>query len=63
MGDQSEAIAGLLPEPNAHAVADVKALDLDPLVVEDDAAVGQHPVDVGEDQVGSACNVARWSWR
>ena len=48
--DQAEAVARLLPEPDAHPVADVEPLGLDPLVVEDDAAVGQHAVDVGEDQ-------------
>ena len=35
---------------NAHPVADVETLDFDPLVVEDDAAVGHYAVDVGEDQ-------------
>ena len=59
MRDQAEAVAGLLPELHADAVADVEPLDLDPLVVEDDAAVGQHAVDVGKDQSDAAAALSR----
>ena len=55
---QSETVARLLPQPDAHSVADVEPFDLDPLIVQHDAAVGQYAVDVGKDQLyGSAALV------
>jgi len=35
---------------DAHAVADVKLLGFEALVIDNDSAVGQYAVDVGENQ-------------
>ena len=48
---QAERMARLVPQPDAHPVADVKLLRLDALIVVRHAAVGQHAVDVGENQL------------
>ena len=48
--DQSKLAAGALPQPNAESVLDIEPLNLDSFVCEDDAAVGQHAVDVGKYQ-------------
>ena len=48
---------GSLPELDPQAIANVKALQLDALVVVPDAAVGQHAVHVGQDQLDRAAKV------
>ena len=50
-GDDAELPAALLPKTDALAVADVELLGLDALVVKDDAAIGQHAVDIGEHEL------------
>jgi hypothetical protein len=48
--NQSKAVACLLPEANAHAIADVECFGFDALVVDNNPTVGQHPIDVGKHQ-------------
>jgi hypothetical protein len=52
-GDHSEAIPGSVPKLDPQSVANVEVFRLDSLVVEYDAAVRQHAVDVGQDQFDS----------
>jgi hypothetical protein len=57
--NQSEFVARFVPKPYALPVANVKLLGFDTLVIDDDAAVGQHAVNVGKDQadrLAKLCN-------
>jgi hypothetical protein len=49
-GDQAELAAGPLPELDAESVANVESFDLDSFIREDDAAVGEHAVDIGQNE-------------
>src|SRR5205823_581076 len=55
--EHAEAKTGPLPELNSQAVADVKAFQLNALIVVPDAAVGQHAVHIGQYQLDAAAAV------
>ena len=50
-GNYAEASAGPLPQPDTQSIANVELFDLDPFVIEDDAAVGKDTIDVDEKQL------------
>ena len=49
-GNNAKATASFLPEAHAHAIADVEPFDFNTFVIEHDAAVGEHSIDVNQDQ-------------